>query len=146
MKVLEFIASELELYEQQMKPVCERYALTSMELAILLFLANNPGLDTATDIVEKRHLTKSHVSMSVRSLVEKGYLKKEHRNSDNRTHHLVLLPASQKIVSVGKERQAEFLSLIMKGFSEEETEQMEKFISRMNDNVLQAQKGSRNAE
>ena len=39
-----------------------------MEFNILLFLANNPEFDTAARITKKRAFTKSHVSMSVRSL------------------------------------------------------------------------------
>lgn len=57
-----------DLYGKMLAPVCERYGLTYMELTILLFLANNPRYDTATEIVKFRHLTKSHVSLTVRSL------------------------------------------------------------------------------
>ena len=35
------------------------------ELSVLLFLANNPALNTARDIVQLRALAKSHVCMSV---------------------------------------------------------------------------------
>mgnify|MGYP001769901188 CR=1 FL=1 len=138
MKPIEFVASEMELYELRMKPVSERYGLTAMELSILLFLANNPGLDTATEIVEKRHLTKSHVSTSVRSLEEKGYLKKEHRNGDHRTTHLVLLPSAMEIVEAGQKAQADFAQTLLKGFSDEEIRQLERMLCRMNDNVLEA--------
>lgn len=75
MKILDFISSEIELYNSKLKPIADHYGLTSMEFSILLFLANNPEYDTATEIVTIRHLTKSHVSASVRSLEEKGLLK-----------------------------------------------------------------------
>ena len=60
------------LYQEKLEPVCSEYSLTRMELNILLFLANNPVHDTATDIVEVRHLTKSHVSASVKTLQARG--------------------------------------------------------------------------
>lgn len=140
MRTLEFIASEKELYDLKMKPAAEHYGLTSMELSILLFLANNPEHDTATEIVEIRHLIKSHVSTSVRSLEENGYLKKEHRNGDHRTTHLVLLPSSEEIINAGRKAQADFMSVLTEGFSENEIHKLEEFVSRMNDNVCNALK------
>ena len=45
------------LYTQYIESVCSRHGLTRTELDILLFLANNPKFDTASDIVEMRHLS-----------------------------------------------------------------------------------------
>ena len=59
-----------------------------MEFNILLFLANNPEFDTAAQIIKKRAFTKSHVSMSVRSLEERGLLTGEYYGTDRRTIHL----------------------------------------------------------
>ena len=50
------------VYAKCVGKICETHAITRMELDILLFLANNPCFDTATDIVENRFLSKSHVS------------------------------------------------------------------------------------
>ena len=47
------------LYSRCVERVCERHDLTRMELDILLFLANNPLYDTASEIVEIRYLSKS---------------------------------------------------------------------------------------
>ena len=52
-----------ELYENMVSPVCEKYELTYMEFTVLMFLANNPQYDTATQIVRYRHLAKSHVCL-----------------------------------------------------------------------------------
>ena len=60
------------LYDQTMDPIAQRWDLTRMELDILLFLANAPAYDTAADIVERRRLTKSHVSVSIHSLIRRG--------------------------------------------------------------------------
>ena len=62
------------LYDQTMDPIAQRWDLTRMELDILLFLANAPAYDTAADIVERRRLTKSHVSVSIPSLRRRGWL------------------------------------------------------------------------
>ena len=39
-------------YDAALKPVAEAHGLTRNEVDVLLFLANNPGYDTARDIVE----------------------------------------------------------------------------------------------
>ena len=62
-----------ELYQTILAPVCDKYDMTHTEMVILLFLASNPHLNTATDIVKGRRMTKSLVSMSLRSLQERGY-------------------------------------------------------------------------
>ena len=60
------------LYHKLQSPVLARYQMTQIELDVLLFLANHPGLDTAKDIVEIRRLTKSHVSAAVEGLSRKA--------------------------------------------------------------------------
>ncbi len=52
-------------YSKCVEGVCEKHKITRMELDILLFLANNPLFDTASDIVEIRYLSKSQVSLSM---------------------------------------------------------------------------------
>ena len=59
-----------------------------MELDILLFLANNPSFDTATDIIEVRYLSKSQVSFSIKLLEQWGYLRKEYLGCNRKTAHL----------------------------------------------------------
>lgn len=140
MLILDFIASVGELYEMQMAPLSRAFGLTAMELSILLFLANNPEYDTATEIVKKRHLTKSHVSISLRSLEARGYIRKEHRDGDRKTAHLTLLPAADEITAEGQKQQAEFLSVLTGQFSAEEIAGLRSCITRMNDNVLDALK------
>ncbi len=138
MSGIDFIASVSELYDRRMAPVSSSFDLTATAFSILLFLANNPDYDTAREIVEKRHLTKSHVSVSLRALEEKGLIRKEHRNGDNRSSHLVLLTASDAMIREGQKAQAEFLSAVTAGFSAEELTVFRAYIGRMNENVLAA--------
>ncbi len=135
MNISDFIASGRELYQRHISPICEKYDLTSMELAIILFLANNPKYDTASDIIEIRHLTKSHVSTSIRSLEERKYLKKEYRNGNHRTSHLVLLPASKKAVKDGQRAQKDYLDIMANGFSSSELALLQQQLSRVYENV-----------
>ena len=78
MKFVDFMADSRDFYTGLIDPVCKKYGLTQMEFNILLFLANNPECDTAARTIKKRAFTKSHVSMSVRSLEERGLLTGEY--------------------------------------------------------------------
>ena len=68
------------------------YGLTRNEIDVLLFLANNPGCDTARDIVELRGLSKSHVCKSVDALTRRGWLAGAQDARDRRCVRLRLLP------------------------------------------------------
>ena len=63
---LENMYAGRELQSVLFYSVCAKYGLTLAELLVLLYLAGNKSAGTATDIVDKLKLTKSHVSMSVR--------------------------------------------------------------------------------
>ena len=68
------IRKTVKLYESMLKPVCDHYRLTLIEADIISFLQNNPGKDTAGDIVGLRMLSKGNVSQAVESLIQKSLL------------------------------------------------------------------------
>lgn len=142
MNYIDFFSSFQELYQRMLLPVCEEYSLSSMELTILLFLANNPEYDTAADIVRKRHLSKSHVSTSVRSLEEKGLLAKELRDGNRRSEHLVICSKSRDMVKKGQNAQNRFLKLLCDGISDVQKQEIVRGIQTMNENVLRALEGA----
>lgn len=128
-------AANENLYTATVSPVCEKYGLTYMEFTVLMFLANNPQFDTASDIVKYRHLTKSHVSMSIRSLEAKGLLKGEYHKPNRRTIHLTVLNAADAIVAAGREAQQEFGKILFSGFSDSEYKQFTSFMNRIDQNI-----------
>ena len=65
-----------KLYDRHMDDIRKSFSLSRIEITIISFLHNNPGLDTAGDIAEYRMLSKGNVSQSVEALIQKGYLEK----------------------------------------------------------------------
>ena len=128
-------ASGEYLYDQLVAPVCQQYQLTHMEFVVLMFLANNPGYDTAAQIVRFRRVTKSHVSLAVRSLLERGFLNAEDGKDDRRTIHLTLTMDTDPIVEAGRKVQDQFYETLFEGFSSEEKEQMSQFMRRIDKNI-----------
>lgn len=128
------------LYDQTLHPVCGSTGVTRMELDILLFLANNPGTDTAADIVHRRKLTKSHVSLSVQSLEKRGFLRRVYAQGNRKSAHLRLLPPSDDAVGQGRAAQRHFMAALFRGFSPEEMREMETAMEKIVDNVRSALK------
>ena len=125
------------LYSKCVGRVCQKHEITRMELDILLFLANNPCFDTASDIVEMRYLSKSQVSASVKSLEMRGYIRKEYAEDNRKTVHLTICDAASALVADGKDAQEKFLMVMMEGIPKEELECMRRCMCRMLENIDQ---------
>ena len=135
--VFEHIFAGQNLYEQTVMPVCKAYGLTYMEFTVLLFLANNPQYDTAAQIVKIRRLTKSHVSISVKGLQERGLVEGYYFPGNQKTLHLRLTEAAKPVVAAGQAAQMEFGTKLTRGFTEEEVAQLQTLIDKLHENMKQ---------
>lgn len=127
-----------KLYNRLFLPLLEQYGLTQAEADILLFLANNPEYDTAHDIVERRHLAKSHISSGVDRLAARGLLERFRREGNRKTIHLRLTEAAWPIIEEGRVLQARYGELLADGFSKAELRQLQQFLDRIIQNVDKA--------
>ena len=123
-------------YAQSIERVSHSFGLSRAEMDVLLFLANNPDADRATDIVELRGLTKSHVSLAVKELYDRGYLQADQDQTDRRVIHLKPTQKAAQVVAQGREAQRQHFAKLFDGFSPEELEQFrvlqEKLFANMN--------------
>lgn len=125
----------IRLYDSMLKPVCERYSLVPIEASIISFLSNNPGRDTAADIVEFRMLSKSNVSQAVECLIQKSLLERRQDTKDRRRIHLSLTPKSKPITDDIETVRNHFRKQIFLGFTEEEEKQFAWFNERIAKNT-----------
>ena len=132
------IRKTVKLYESMLKPVCDHYRLTLIEADIISFLQNNPGKDTAGDIVGLRMLSKGNVSQAVESLIQKSLLQRQQDRSDRRKIHLSLPPAAQPVTAEIDEIRERYLKKIFAGFSPEERELFAELNSRIIENAKNA--------
>ena len=124
-----------KLYCGLFTPLLERRGLTQLEMDILLFLANNPEYDTARDIVEKRYLAKSHVSVGVDALAGRGFLTRQLREGNRKTIHLVLTEAAAPVIEEGRAVQRQYGELLLSGFTEEERGELFRLLDKVGENV-----------
>ena len=127
-------------YSKILDPVCKKWDLTRSEMDVLLFLYNNPEYDRAADIVTRRGMTKSLVSMSVATLEERGLLQRQCSPTDRRAMHLRLPEAGQKIAAEGREAQQQFFAQLYTGISEEELALWDSITQRVYENIEELSK------
>ena len=135
--VFENIFIGQNLYERTVMPVCREYGLTYMEFTVLMFLQNNPQYDTAAQIVKLRRLTKSHVSISLKGLQERGMVRGVYFPGNQKTLHLQLTDAAKPVVEAGLAAQKEFGDILIRGFSPEEIALLQKLTNKLNENMKQ---------
>lgn len=126
------------LYDHSIEPICAKYDMTRMELDVLLFLANNPDKDTASDLVDVRRLSKSHVSAAVANLAERGLIERAYRDGNRKTAHLAPTPSAAPLIADGRGAQQRFLSILCAGVSPTEMEAMGKITEHVLINLKNA--------
>lgn len=136
MTAIEFLSDSARLYQDTVLPVCKKYGLTYMEFGVLMFLYNNPQYNTAAQIVSMRHIPKSHVSISVKSLMEKGLLCGE-KCKDKRAVRLSVTESAEEIARSGKSAQKNFVDTLYGGFSEAERSAFSALLDKMETNVAE---------
>ena len=131
----------IRLYDTMLKPVCQRWGLAPLEAPIVSFLYNNPGRDTAADIVEYRMLSKGNVSTAVESLMRKGLLQRRQDQGDRRRIHLSLTPRAKPITQEVEAVREAFRRQLFRGFTQQEQELFAQFQQRLAENTKIATEG-----
>ena len=131
----DILGKSQKAYTRQLEPVCRKWELTRSELDVMLFLYNHPQYDRAADIVEHRGMAKSHVSLSVANLEQRGLLVRTFSSSDRRTAHLQLTREGSAIAQEGRQLQQLFFSRLYAGVEPEEMVFWEKIVKKVHENV-----------
>ena len=125
----------LRAYTACCRSFCQELKLPQTALDILLFLANNPSLNTARDIVEVRKIKANLVSVNVDRLAQEGYLERRSVPGDRRKAYLVCTEKAQPITRRGQEIQAEFQEQLFAGVDAELREKFHRVIASVEDNL-----------
>ena len=131
----------MRLHDKMLKSICGQYQMNITETAVISFLYNNPGKDTAADIVELRMRSKGAGSQAGESLIQKKLLEREQDTKDRRRIHLSLTPAANPITQEIEKAQKGFRDKVFQGFTEEERELFNEFHLRIQENTKQALEG-----
>lgn len=124
-----------ELYNRFIDPVCQKYGVSRIEFGILSFISRYPQFNRAADIVKYKGLSKSYVSLSIKSLTEKGFLEGHKNENDHKNIYLYLLPACNALIKEGEKAQKEFCATIYDGFEKEEIDAFFSALKRITENA-----------
>lgn len=134
----------IKIQEALLKEVCQEFNLTLTEATVITFLHNNPGKDTAADIVEFRMLQKGNVSQAVDSLVKKDLLEREQDQNDRRKIHLHLTKGADPMIASMGGLWEKFSQELFKGISREEMQSFDQVNEQMKYNMQRITGGKKN--
>lgn len=117
---IEFAQKLFTTYANVCKPLCHELNIPQTAFDILMFLANNPQYQTASDIVEIRKIKANLVSVNVDKLVKEGYLTREMAEGDRRKIRLKCTEKSQPIIEKGRRLQEGFFENLMDNIPSEQ--------------------------
>ena len=135
--ILGYINHHRQFYGMIYEDIASELKLTQLEIDILLFLINNPELNTARDIANLRGFAKSNVSTAIEALQKKDYLSVLTDPDNRRIHRLALRTQNQEVFDRLAARQRESFAWMLHGFSQEEVDQLHSFMERMDQNMLE---------
>jgi MarR family transcriptional regulator for hemolysin len=118
--------------------ITEEFGLNLLDVRVLLFFDTHGKSNTAKDLVKIHHFTKSNVSKSIDTLLERGYLTKRYDSQDRRYIHLIVQPEAAPVLTRTKQCQEKMLEVIFKGVSEEERDTMKKVAQKIHENISDA--------
>lgn len=87
-----------KIVEKAYLEMTRKYNLTNNEIAVVSYLSISEK-DTASDIVNELLFSKSHVSLSVDSLVKKGLIEKVQDQQDKKISHLLLTEKADPMIN-----------------------------------------------
>lgn len=124
------------LYKQMFQPYAKKFGLTQLEIDCLLFLRNNPGMNTARDISVMRGFAKSNVSNAVESLRSRGYVLIQPDPKNRRIHRLILTESARDMVEELAVCQENCFAVVVQGFFPEHLALLHQLFEQANANVL----------
>lgn len=131
----DFALTAEQVYADYRKQIMEKFSLTAAETDIIMFLANNPGFDTAAQIAKIRKIPKSQISVSVNSLTERSLLTGCYHHGNKKSIHLKLTESAMPIITYGHQVQAAFGKRLFKDFSPKETAEFQRLQRKIANNI-----------
>lgn len=132
---VDFLKKLGNTYDEECKPICQKYSITKTGFDILMFLANNPEYKTASDIVDVRMIKANLVSVNVDKLVKEGYIERRSVVGDRRKTELYITDQADLLVKEGKLFQKELLQKLMMHTTKEQREIFGQVMEIVNQNL-----------
>lgn len=130
-----------DAYHVAIQPLCDKVHLTPMAVDILMFLANNPGRETAREICRYRGLKPGIVSFHIDRLVQEGYLERGSVLGDRRKTALRCTRKAADVIEEGRKLQKVFALRLTEGMTPEDLAHFRRCIAIFDANIARIQGG-----
>lgn len=107
------------LYDEAISRAAHECGITRPEADVLLFLYNNPTLNTASDIVYYRGFSKAYVSKAVDPLIRSGMIAVTVDTADRR-RQLLSISGGMDVAARLRAAQSEFMDMLTCGIPQEQ--------------------------
>lgn len=124
-----------KLIAKKVEPLIEEYDLRTVELDILLFLSREKGRNTAKEIMNKKHLSKSHISKSIDNMRVRGFIEVCEDEDDHRILHIILTKKSEEVIQKAEKIYENCRKIVQEGITEKEMEIVSAVINKMSRNI-----------
>ena len=124
-----------DAYAAALRPLCERTGMAQGAVDILLFLANNPGCETAGAICRMRGLKPAIVSFHIDRLVGEGFLQRQPVPGDRRKTALVLTEKAAPVIEQGRRLQKSFADRLTEGLRAEDLAHFRRCVAAFERNI-----------
>jgi len=129
-----------KMAEQQFHPLMETYDLRKVELDILCFLADSDtdSQVTARDIMNRRYISKAHISKSIKNLKKRGLIHVREDVDDRRLLHISVTADAMPIIAAYKDSKNQINRILFDGITADEKETILNVLHRIIHNLDQA--------
>ena len=124
-----------KLLAKKSEHIMQEYDLRPVELDILAFLRKEKEVDTAKGIIERKHLSKAHISKSIENLRNGGFIRLIEDENDHRILHIHLTEKSDEVISKMNRIYSECKEIMQKGIDSDELAVVKRVIVKMSENI-----------
>lgn len=139
--MLHFYAQLRKVYINEFTQRFQEDSFSPNELDLMLFLHNNPSINTASQLCTCLNVSKALVCRSVESLTRRGFLASEPDLCDRRIQHLHLTPGADPVIERLLSVRETFDREIRRKISPDDLRQMEETMDRILELFLNKTKG-----
>ncbi|MGN0377159.1 MAG: MarR family winged helix-turn-helix transcriptional regulator [Suilimivivens sp.] len=100
---------------------------------LLMILGRHPEC-SQTELAEKLDISPAAVAVSLKKLEKAGFISRQCQENDNRVNHVVITEKGWEIIDISIQYFKELEAAFLKGFSEDELKQLEKYFQRITKN------------
>lgn len=139
--MLNFYAQVRRVYISEFTRRFQESGFSPNELDILLFLSNNPSINTSSQLCTCLNVSKALTCRSVDALTERGFLTASPDPNDRRVIHLFLTAQADPVIEKLRGLHQELDADLLNGITQEELDQVQNTLQKILKHFQAKEKG-----